>query len=219
MQQPIPYNIRSQQLWLSPERLLFWENEKALVISDLHFGKAGHFRKSGIAIPQSVYKEDLQRLVAQVQYFQPSQLIIVGDLFHSEENMEIELFKKWRENFIGIQLHLIKGNHDILDDEWYRSCAISLSHEYKTVSGFTFIHDISAVMHRAANNYYFSGHVHPGIRINGAGKQSLCFPCFYFGKQHSILPAFSHFTGIALIKPGNDENVFAIVGKKLLQIQ
>jgi metallophosphoesterase superfamily enzyme len=54
-----------------------------LIVSDLHFGKTGHFRKSGIAVPQSVYKKDLQRLFHQVQYFQPRKLIVVGDLFHS----------------------------------------------------------------------------------------------------------------------------------------
>ena len=224
MQSPVPYNIQQQQLWLSPERLIFWENEKALIISDLHFGKTGHFRKSGIAIPQSVYKEDLQRLIAQIQYFQPSQLIIVGDFFHSEANKEIELFKKWRENFPGISIHLIKGNHDILDDEWYSSCSIEISNEHKTVSRFTFIHDISAIGQTTSykpqtSNYYFSGHIHPGIRMNGAGRQSLCFPCFYFGKEYAVLPAFSHFTGVAVIEPARNENVFAIVGKKLVQLQ
>src|SRR5579871_16870 len=151
MHSPIPYTVQNQQLWLSPERLAFWENEKALIISDLHFGKTGHFRKSGIAVPQSVYKEDLQRLVAQIQYFQPSQLIIVGDFFHSVVNKEIELFKKWRENFSGISIHLIKGNHDILHHDWYVSCDIQLKDEHMSVSEFTFIHDISVVRHQSSD--------------------------------------------------------------------
>jgi len=226
MQSPFPYCIQKQQLWLSPERLIFWENAKALIISDLHFGKTGHFRKSGIAVPQSVYKEDLQRLVAQIQYFQPLQLIIVGDFFHSVANKELDLFKKWRENFSGISIHLIKGNHDILHNDWYGSCNIKLSDEHLSVSEFTFIHDITVVGLRTSEerrltteNYFFSGHIHPGIRMNGVGKQSLCFPCFYFGKEHAVLPAFSHFTGVALIEPRKNENVFAIVGKKLVQLQ
>ncbi|HVM89559.1 MAG TPA: ligase-associated DNA damage response endonuclease PdeM [Puia sp.] len=219
MQPPLAYKIREQQLWLSPERLIFWENERALIISDLHFGKTGHFRKSGIAIPQSMYQEDLQRLVAQIQYFQPSQLIIVGDFFHSVANKELELFRKWRADLSGIHIHLIKGNHDILDEEWYTSCSIELSHEYKTLSRFTFIHNITDIGPQVSTNYFFSGHLHPGIRMNGAGKQSLCFPCFYFGKEYAVLPAFSHFTGVALIEPQRNENVFAIVGKKLVQLQ
>jgi uncharacterized protein len=233
MQPPLSYKIKEQQLWLSPERLVFWENEKALIISDLHFGKTGHFRKSGIAVPQSVYKEDLQRLVAQIQFFQPAQLIIVGDFFHSVANKEIELFKKWRENFPAIDFHLVKGNHDILHNDWYDQCGIQLCDEQKSISGFTFIHDVAVVGHRLADverpmtddrhpitdNYFFSGHIHPGVRMNGAGKQSLCLPCFYFGKEYAVLPAFSHFTGVAVIEPKRNENVFAIVGKKLVQLQ
>ena len=226
MQSPVPYTIQKQQLWLSPERMLFWENEKALIVSDLHFGKTGHFRKSGIAVPQSVYKEDLQRLVSQIQYFQPSQIIIVGDFFHSQMNKELELFQKWRENFPDIVFHLVKGNHDILHNDWYSSCDIQYYEEHLSVSEFSFIHDItstaslsSTIAHRPSTNYFFSGHIHPGIRVSGAGKQSLCFPCFYFGKEYAVLPAFSQFTGVTLIEPKRNENVFAIVQNKIVQLQ
>ena len=91
MQAAFPYRILEQQLWLSADRTIFWEEEKTLITSDCHFGKTGHFRKSGLAVPQAVYKEDLQRLVSQIQYFQPSQIIIVGDFFHSKMNKELEL--------------------------------------------------------------------------------------------------------------------------------
>jgi DNA ligase-associated metallophosphoesterase len=229
MQSSFPYRIQNQQLWLSPERLIFWENEKALIISDLHFGKTGHFRKSGIAVPQSVYKEDLQRLVSQIQYFQPSQLIIVGDFFHSQLNKELDLFKKWRADLPNLIIHLVKGNHDILHNDWYSQCDIRLVEERKIINEFCFIHDISVIGRQTpvigqdykqqTTNYFFSGHIHPGIRMNGAGKQSLCFPCFYFGKEYAVLPAFSRFTGVALIGPKKNENVFAIVGNKLVQLQ
>ena len=64
-----PFSIKDQQLCLSSDRSIYWEEEKALVVSDLHIGKTGHFRKAGIAVPQSVFKEDLQRLVSLIQYF------------------------------------------------------------------------------------------------------------------------------------------------------
>ena len=67
MQAPVSYKLLTQQLWLSAHRCIFWEEKKALLVSDLHFGKTGHFRKSGIAVPQAVYKEDLQRLVHLIQ--------------------------------------------------------------------------------------------------------------------------------------------------------
>ena len=87
------FTIKGQRLVLHPSRVIFWEEESALILSDLHFGKSGHFRKSGIPIPQNVYKEDLQRLVTLVQYFNPRQMIIAGDLFHSKLSPPIKDFQ------------------------------------------------------------------------------------------------------------------------------
>src|SRR3954467_15040123 len=107
MQAPLLYKLHEQNLWLSAQRSIFWEEQKALIVSDLHFGKTGHFRKSGIAVPQSVFKEDIQRLVAQIQFFKPSVLLVVGDMFHSHANKELELFEKWRDDFSHLNIRLI----------------------------------------------------------------------------------------------------------------
>ena len=226
MQTPVSHKIQKQQFWLTTERTLYWEEEKTLIVSDLHFGKTGHFRKSGIAIPQSVYKEDLQRLVGQIQYFQPGQLIVVGDMFHSHANLEMELFLKWRTDLGNLKIELIRGNHDILMDSWYEEAGIHLSQHHLTMSSFRFVHDISDSFvekknrdENPGNFYSFSGHIHPGIRIQGSGKQSLCFPCFYFGKKYAVLPAFSRFTGVGMIHPESEESVFAIVNKELIRMQ
>ena len=228
MHTPVSHKIRSHQFWLTTDRTMFWEEEKALIVSDLHFGKTGHFRKSGIAIPPSVYKEDLQRLVIQIQYFQPSELIIVGDMFHSHANKELELFLKWRSDLAGIHIRLVRGNHDILKNEWYENAGIDLSSQTLSRKDFHFVHDISDQLEQRdgflkniseERSYFFSGHIHPGIRLNGVGKQSLCFPCFYFGKKYAVLPAFSRFTGVAMIYPEAEEEVFAIVNQELIQLQ
>ena len=108
-----------QHLLLSPSRSIFWEEARTLILSDLHLGKTGHFRKSGIAVPQQVYREDLQRLVALLQWHQPERLIVVGDMFHSFENRELDWFVKWRNDFSGLEIELVKGNHDILENDWY----------------------------------------------------------------------------------------------------
>ena len=67
--------------------------------------------------------------------------------------------------------------------------------------------------------YFFSGHLHPGIRVSGLGKQTLCFPCFHFGEYYAVIPAFSRFTGVAMIQPRAGDNVFAIVEEKVMQLQ
>lgn len=212
-------NIKDQTLWLSSERSLYWEQEKALVVSDLHIGKTGHFRKAGIAVPQSVFKEDMQRLVALIQYYAPSKLIVVGDMFHSSANKELELFTKWRGDFSHLDVKLVKGNHDILQKNWYNKVGIELFDSTLTMNGFCFQHDPGECGKDGyKHNYVFSGHIHPGITISGMGKQSLHFPCFYFTETYCVLPAFSRFTGTVGIRPKEEDIAFAIVNNSLVRV-
>lgn len=216
MQAPVQYKTCGQTFWLSSLRCLFWEEEKALILSDLHFGKTGHFRKAGIAVPQNIFKEDLQRLLGLMQFFNPQQIIAVGDLFHSHANLELDLFKKWIANFPQLQFHLVKGNHDILKADWYKEAGITVWPDHLTLQNIHFTHDYCP--DNNTDLFTFCGHLHPGIVINGMGKQSLRFPCFYFTDKHCILPAYSKFTGIAPVKPKAADTVFAIVENALVKM-
>jgi DNA ligase-associated metallophosphoesterase len=211
----LKHTVKGQALCLSPDRCIFWEEQKALIVSDLHFGKTGHFRKSGIAVPQTVYKEDIQRLMHLLQFFKPEQLIVVGDFFHSHANKELDLFLKWRADIESLNIILVKGNHDILKSAWYQQAGIIVKEDCFTMEPFTFVHDLESCDYQEGQ-YLLSGHIHPGIYLSGAGKQSLRLPCFYFTEQYAVLPAFSHFTGLALIKPSSKETVIAIADKTLI---
>jgi DNA ligase-associated metallophosphoesterase len=216
MQAPVLHNLHQQKLWLTAQRSIFWEEQKTLIVSDLHFGKTGHFRKSGIPVPQTIYKEDLQRLVMLLNYFKPEQLIVVGDFFHSHANTELDWFKKWRNDLSHLKILLVRGNHDILKDAWYKEADIEVVEKELLIHPFLFTHDKCVDRNDV---YTFCGHIHPGIYLSGLGKQGLRLPCFYFARNHCVLPAFSLFTGMALIEPERNENVFAIVDNKLMQMQ
>ncbi len=218
---PHRFIFQKQTLWLSPARCIFWEEEKALILSDLHLGKSGYFRKFGIGVPQNIYKEDLQRLFAQIQFFKPSQLLIVGDMFHSHANKEIDFFLKWRNDIPNIEFHLIKGNHDVLSNKFYEKANIKVTKKNLSVKNFCFTHDIETSCEEDDTQnivFTFSGHVHPGILMSGVGKQALRFPCFYFSKDYAILPAFSRFTGLSKIKPKPDDKVFVLVENKIVKM-
>lgn len=211
--------IHDEHLILTAERGLFWENQQTLVIADLHIGKTGHFRKSGINVPQSVYRDDLHRLLAQILFFKAERLIIVGDLTHSAANLEMDLFIKWRKDFSSLHVELVKGNHDILADQWYNNAAINVHHDELVTNGFRFVHDINdPEKNTGESKFVFSGHVHPFVLMKGKARQALGFPCFYFTKSYSILPAYSRFTGGYKVLPGKGDKVFAITEKEILQL-
>lgn len=213
----LPYQILNNNFLLSACRTIFWEEQKTLILSDLHLGKSGHFRKNGIGIPQNMFAEDMQRLLAEIQFYKPRKVLIVGDLFHSHSNKEHELFIKWRQDIPQVTFQLVIGNHDILKNDWYTKANIEL-HEEPFIEGpFVFTHDMEKIS-TTADQYYFSGHIHPSITIRGLGKQSLKLPCFYFNSHYAVLPAFGRFTGTYPIKCGAGDHVFAVAEKKVIQI-
>lgn len=220
MQNPVAHTISQNTFWIFPERCLWWEEENTLIVADLHLGKSGHFRKSGIAVPQDIYKADLQRLMAMLYLCKAERLIIAGDFTHSHFNRELDLFLKWRKDFSLLQIDLVKGNHDILEDNWYKEASITVHDEELSVKGFLFRHEKENENQKktGSHHYIFSGHVHPGIVMKGPGKQSLKFPCFYFTKDHCILPAFSRFTGMYHVQPVKGETVYAITPSEIIRI-
>lgn len=207
--------IRGEELVLDRERAIYLPKERLLAISDLHLGKAAHFRKAGLAIPNTVSRNDLLRLEKLLQKYQPKQLLINGDMFHSDYNTEIDEFAKWRESFNGISFILVKGNHDKQKEEIYTDLAIEVHEPSYDCAGFCFIHD--AIQCRS-DLYPIGGHLHPGIGIYNKAKQGLKFPCFYFGEDYAILPAFSAFTGLQLLKPKKNDQIFAIVASKVIKV-
>ncbi|MEO8944211.1 MAG: ligase-associated DNA damage response endonuclease PdeM [Ginsengibacter sp.] len=216
---PLRFIFKQQTLWLSPCRCIFWEEESALILSDLHLGKSGHFRKSGIGIPQTIFKEDLHRLFSQIQFFKPKSLIIAGDMFHSRGNKEMDFFLKWRNDISQIEIILIKGNHDILSDIFYKEANIQVIKKRFSIKNFCFTHDITGECEDVDKEFFtFSGHIHPGIKIRGTARQSLNLPCFYFTKDHAVLPAFSLFTGLAKISPLPSDHIFVLTGDNVLKI-
>lgn len=208
-------SIREEEIILDKERAIYLPNEQLLAISDLHLGKAAHFRKAGLAVPNSVSKNDFNRLTGLIEKYLPKQLLINGDMFHSDYNTEIDEFARWKESFSDINFILVKGNHDKQSEEVYKNLAVKVHEPSYQTNKFCFIHDVA---HCKSNLYAISGHIHPGISIYNKAKQRLKFPCFYFGEQHAILPAFSNFTGLQLVKAKENDLVFAITPTKIVKV-
>ena len=212
----ITFDFRGHSWRLSAGRAIYWPAEQALIVADLHVGKSTHFRKAGIAVPANIVQEDLYRLQQLITQYHPQRVIVVGDMFHSTANNEVQYFKLWRQQFPHITIDLVAGNHDIMDAAVYTSLDIRM-HDFLEVQDIYFIHDPEdkpAVLH----SYVLAGHLHPGVRMVGYGKQSLRLPCFYFGAEVAVLPAFSGFTGTFTLEREAAVEVFVIAGKKVLRV-
>lgn len=181
-----------EEFVFSNQRVLFHKNSKSLICSDVHLGKTTHFRQNGIAVPESIAKKDLGRLEQCILHFQPTQIIIAGDFFHAGANREMGIFQEWKAQFPNIQFHLVKGNHDRLTNTVYDDLDFHLYSKMKEFSSFIIQHhpEEEPIIPQ------ISGHIHPGIVIQGKAKQRLRLPCFLVNEKQIILPAFSLFTGL-----------------------
>ena len=205
--------LLGQHLLLLPEKALFWKEDRMLVISDLHMGKAGHFRKAGIPVPGRLHIEELFLLDALISELNPSKIVFLGDLFHSNWNLEWPLFSDWLLNYADRSAHLVIGNHDILNRLDYKRCGLIVTDEL-CCGPFLFSHD------RIINDslYNISGHIHPAIKLKGRARQGISLPCFYFSDTHAYMPAFGKFTGAARINITRGDKVFGIVEGQVIEI-
>ncbi len=195
-----------QQLVLTNLSALYMSEMKALVLADIHIGKSTHFQKHGIAIPNTIFKNDLKKLETLISHFNPQKIIVVGDMFHAENNSEIQQFKDWKRQNSAIQFVLIKGNHDRYYHSIYEDLDIEIILNELTWEGITFIHNLE---HYKAEGCTISGHLHPGVYLKAKARQRIKLPCFAIGKQHLILPAFSEFTGLNTRLDSNSFKFFA----------
>ncbi|MFP4845948.1 ligase-associated DNA damage response endonuclease PdeM [Winogradskyella sp. PE311] len=184
--------VEGENLILTNLRAIYWPNENAIVLSDLHIGKTGHFKKHGIPIPDAILQKDLERLEFLIHHYRAKKMLVVGDLFHAQYNEDMVTFKTWLLKFKGLKIILIKGNHDRLSKKIMTEFNFTTETELE-LHPFLFVHE---PLESHNDKFTISGHIHPGIIISGKGKQKLKLPCYHINRNQIILPAFSLFTGL-----------------------
>lgn len=207
--------IFGEQMELLPQKAVFWGRERILFLADVHLGKVNHFRRSGIPVPPKANERNLELIIDLVNLTKPERVICLGDLFHSHYNPEWEVFGELVKHFVKISFELVLGNHDIMSEQQYVRKGIVV-HNALRIAPFIFTHH---PLEETDNEFYnLSGHLHPGVNMRGKARQSVTLPCFYFGENRGLLPAFGTFTGMARIYPKKNDRVFVIVEEKIIEI-
>lgn len=199
---------------INAERTLWWPRKKTLFISDVHLGKASHFRKAGMAISGRTGHKDLDRIAFQIKDKCAQRVVFLGDLFHSEYNLEWEAFCDLREHFSEVEFILVEGNHDILDPSFYIRAGIHLIEEGYVEDGWEWRHHPS----EKSEHFQLCGHLHPGIRLKGKGRQSISLPCFVHEPHRFIFPAFGRLTGKVTYLGPKGTMYYPIAGSEVLEL-
>ncbi|MDF2517418.1 MAG: hypothetical protein K0R59_2714 [Sphingobacterium sp.] len=212
-EQLITFN--KQQLILNNQRTIFWPKQNTLILSDLHLGKAAHFRKHGIPIPSDTANLDLQRLATLIDYYKAANILVVGDLIHAGINQEVFLLKEFKQKYADLNFHLVLGNHDRMVEKLAKQIDLIYHKDKFELEQISFVHEPTT----APSAFSISGHIHPGVSIKLPPNKHLRLPCFWVSAQQIILPAFSKFTGLDSRKMPSEYACFAVHDEIILPLK
>lgn len=201
--------LAGEQLFLLPQRALWWPARQMLLISDLHLGKAHSFRRLGVPVPAGPGQASLQILSELLLAWRPRELVCLGDLFHSayaHDSAPTQLLQAWRSAHAQLQVTLVRGNHDNRAGDPAVELDIRLVDEPWPVGPFALCHHPQAI----EGSYVLAGHLHPCVSLGGRALDRLRLPCFHFSESVGVLPAFGAFTGMHPIRSMPGDRVFVV---------
>jgi len=209
--------LGDERVELLAARALHWPRERTVFVADVHLGKAAAFRAGGVPLPRGSTAADLARLTHVLRQTGAQRLVVLGDFLHGAAGRVSALdvaFRAWRADHAGIDLVLVRGNHDDRAGDPPAEWNIAVVAEPHPLAPFLACH----VPVSPRSGYALCGHVHPGVTLRGRADQSERLPCFVLGRRRAILPAFGTFTGLARASPLTGDRLVAIAGTRLFAL-
>jgi DNA ligase-associated metallophosphoesterase len=168
--------------------VLYWPEERILIVADLHFEKGSSFAaRKRMLLPPYDTAETLHNLARLIGRYAPRTVVALGDSFHDGDG-PARLSEQDRTTLSGLQRGRqwiwIAGNHDPdPSDEVGGTHAQILS-----VGPLTFRHIPEG------GDGEVAGHLHPSARISVRGR-SIARRCFAADANRIVMPAFGAYTG------------------------
>ncbi len=183
---------------------LFWEEQRLLVVSDLHLEKGSSFATRGVLLPPYDTAATLGRLAAVIMRHDPRMVIALGDSFH-DRSAHQRLSASDREALVVLQARRdwiwIAGNHDpALPSNLGGVVATEVA-----IGQIVFRHEPTGAVGEIA------GHLHPKARVSTRGR-SLERRCFACDGERAVMPAFGAYTGGLNIRDAAFAKIFGTPG-------
>lgn len=210
-----------EEVWLCPERALWWPAAQTLFVADVHLGKAAAYRAQGQPVPVGTTEDNLTRLDALLARHPVRRLVFLGDLLHAPEGRSPALLSRlatWRERQAHVDMVLVRGNHDRRAGDPPETLGMSTVDEPWSLGPFSACHHPRPMPGR----FVLAGHLHPAVALAGPGRDRLRLPCFCVdggalceasGQTHdglAILPAFGAFTGTWGVQPEPGRRIYVV---------
>lgn len=215
-------DIAGEQLLAHQSRTLAWPSQRALLVSDLHLGKAQVFRQAGLAMPEGSDARDLDRLAGAIEVHRCERLILLGDTVHGATTQDAPWRAMW-QSFVARHAQLdvvaLVGNHDRHDR--HALAATTTLVELLDLGPFHLRHFPSHANDIAPGStgagFVIAGHVHPLVELEDSGRIHR-LPCFWLQPSQLILPSFGSTTRGQAVTRTHDDRIIAVTPAGLLEV-
>ena len=186
----LEFHFCGELLLIDPAGILYWPDQKLLVVSDLHLEKGSSFaaHHKTMLPPYDTHKT-LEKLSRCTNVWNPAVVISLGDSFH-DLNASARLPKHCKELLSNLMAQRewiwVCGNHDPLPPE---ELGGSFCFDVQ-IGPLNFLHEPKERFKTGE----IAGHFHPAAKIRQRGKtiRKRCMAC---DGRRIVMPAFGAFTG------------------------
>ena len=215
-------------IWLHPSGAALLPDHAALLVADVHLGKAASFRRLGVPVPAGSTATTLQALgdaIASLGNTPVQHLVFLGDLLHAARGRSpalndaaVQALTTWRSQRPGLRVHLVRGNHDRAAGDPPPEWGMALQTEPWLMGPWALCHEPQPV----PGAYTLAGHLHPCIGLKGGARERLRLPCFWLGDPDhhpvGVVPAFGDFTGMHPIQRRPGDRVWAVADEVVREV-
>ena len=184
----LAFALAGETLVARPSGALWAPRPAALIVADLHLGKAERLaRRGGALLPPYETEETLARLAAEIAALRPARILCLGDSFDdtaAARALGPALAPRLAAMAGGAAWVWVAGNHDPAPagapGDWLAEARLG---------PLTLRH-----IARPGADAELSGHFHPKARVSLRGRR-IARRCFLRDDRRVILPAFGAYTG------------------------
>lgn len=185
----VPLSFAGHEFLALPEAALFWPDQGALLVADLHFEKASWYARFGQFLPPHDSQATLDMVEALVARTGARSVFSLGDSFHDSDGAA-RLDRNTRDRLISLTERMdwtwITGNHDVGVTAMPGGRRMAEAE----VEGIRLRHEAEPDDPRPE----ISGHFHPKLRLSLRGRH-VSRRCFVGSATKLILPALGALTG------------------------
>ncbi len=155
---------------------LLVEKEKVVVAGDLHIGMEAKFDESKILFPNASAKMG-KELLQICKENGSERIVLLGDVKDRLSNVtrpEMQMLKEFFEALKGVDVKIVKGNHDANLDEILKVLGINIEITKEILLGDVALMHGNALPSEEAvrKKYIISGHGHIAAHLNGVDSKA-----------------------------------------------